>query len=37
MDASAKEGEGPVLTLSASTVGLQAMSRVPWEWSANRW
>jgi hypothetical protein len=36
VDASVKEGEDPVLTLNNLSDGLQLMSRVPWEWSANR-
>ena len=35
VDASVIEGEGPVLILNVVSYGLQFMSRVPWEWSAN--
>jgi hypothetical protein len=35
VDANVIEGEDPVLTLITLSYGLQFMSRVPWEWSAN--
>jgi hypothetical protein len=35
VNASVREGEDPVLALNVLAYGLQLMSRVPWEWSAN--